>query len=206
MKCLSRIRVRIRKSARLALWLSLCTAAGFGSACLAGESNISVNYSGSGYDTNVDNLYDGFPVSLSILYGEVYEWKGTFGKGHLRKDVIGDAKITVTTEFIYSDSIVCDAGYDVPQTLVSSASVLNLPDESQLHGFSDSGWMCFNSASGHFYGYMQGAFRRGTGPFSYAAGEWATDFDGFMLWPDLGNAGFRAIKGVVSGTVRDEEP
>jgi hypothetical protein len=76
--------------------------------------------------------------------------------------------------------------------------VYTFADQSQLFGLSQNGWLCVSSATGAYYGEVYGVYNGGTGRFEGATGEWATEFDGFILHPPIG---FRSIRGTADGTL-----
>jgi len=159
---------------------------GFATVSGAWADSLFMTYTGTGYDTTVDNLNDDNPVSLSLA-----DAKGSFGA----------VRSEITAEFFYSD-VDCESGYDVGAELLFSASVTTFEKRDQLWGFSQQGWMCFNMSTGHYYGHVDGTYGGGTGRFEGASGEWSTDFDGQSLEPPtLNRIGFRTISGVTHGNV-----
>ncbi|MCU0989929.1 MAG: hypothetical protein MUE63_10175 [Xanthomonadales bacterium] len=152
----------------------------------AGTEPIAVNFAGSNYDTAVDNLDDGLPLSLSYTQA-----KGSFGAKQL----------DISAEFYPSD-VDCQTGYSIEVGMLYSASVTTFADHSQIFGFSDSGWMCVHPTTGHYYGEVYGVYGGGTGRFEGASGEWVTTFEGYNLEPPgLEPVGFRTIVGTVNGTI-----
>ena len=160
----------------------------FATVSVAWGAPISLRYVGTGYDTTVDNLDDGFPVNISIA-----DAKGSFGA----------SKLEITGEWMPGNfvGIECEADY-FELVLLFSASVPTFENQSQLFAFSNHGWMCVNQTTGHYYGQAFGAYIGGTGQFVGATGEWTTDFSGFFLEPPaLKTIGFRSMEGVVKGKV-----
>ena len=146
----------------------------------AGDGTILIRYAGSGWDTGIQGFVD--KVSLTTTTAQ-----GTFG----------NSTLTITTEWLPEASVSCPAGYPLKYTLVYSASVVTVADQSQLFGISQSGWICANNA-GVYYGQVSGTYTGGTGRFRNVTGEYVSKFDGAYLEP---NVSFRSIQGTVEGTV-----
>lgn len=161
----------------------LCLGVFFASVSSAGETPISIRYAGSGWDTHVDGFVpDGQNVSLTTGTAQ-----GTFG----------NSTITITTEWVPDDSVTCPAAFPIKYALIYSASILTFPEQSQLFGIAQSGWICANNA-GVYYGEVTGAYVGGTGRFQDATGDFVSKFDGAYLEPNLD---FRSIRGTAEGTV-----
>ncbi len=159
----------------------------FAAVNVAWGAPISLRYTGTGWDTTVDNFDDGFPVTISIA-----DAKGSHGA----------SKVEITGEWMVGDfeGVDCE-DYD-EFVLVFSASVATFVNQSQLFAFSDLGWMCLNTVSGHYYGKVFGIYNGGSGRFEGATGQWMTDYSGFFLEPPtLKTIGFRSITGSVKGNV-----
>jgi len=75
--------------------------------------------------------------------------------------------------------------------------VLTFPDQSQLFGISQAGWICATETA-QYYGEVTGAYVGGTGRFQAATGDYVSKFDGQYLEQ---NVDFRSIRGTVEGTV-----
>ena len=146
----------------------------------AGEKVITARYAGVGYDTSVDTNRDGFFVGLTLA-----DWQGTFGQ----------AKVAITSEW-YVFPRQCRDGYDLPAALVKSSSLITVPDQSQLFGFSTDGWLCLSTTTGAYYGEVYGAYIGGTGRFEGASGTFITRFEGQNLDPTVG---FRSIRATLDG-------
>jgi len=160
----------------------LCVGLLASSLSVAGEKPVSLKYAGSGWDTHVDGVVaDGHNVSLSTGSAQ-----GTFGH----------STITITAEFTPAD-IACPADYPREYALVYSATVLTFPDQSQLFGIAQTGWICATS-EGVYFGEVSGAYVGGTGRFQTATGDFVSKFDGAYLEPTLN---FRSIRGTVEGSV-----
>jgi len=161
----------------------LCLGVLFAPVSSAGETPISLRYAGSGWDTHVDGFVpDGANVSLTTGTA-----KGTFG----------NSTITITTEFRLENAVTCPDGFPLKYALVYSAANLTFPDQSQLFGIAQSGWICATN-EGQYYGEVSGAYVGGTGRFQRATGDFVSKFDGQYLEPNLS---FRSIQGTVEGTV-----
>lgn len=147
---------------------------------------VSITFSGTGYDTTVDNLNDGLAVNVSIA-----EARGSFGA----------SRAEISAEFFPNDAD-CDAGYEMELGILFSASIITFQNHDQLFGVSNDGWMCVDMDAGHYYGQATGQYIGGTGRFEGATGEWVTDFDGQRMEPPgLTPIGFRSISGTVNGEV-----
>jgi hypothetical protein len=182
----------VLKGALVALALSLASTGA------AWAAPIHVTWTGSGWDTHVDNLEDGWPVNLISAMAT-----GSFGA----------KRAEIATEFYVADpedfDITCKPGYDMFFGIVLSTSVVTFEAHDQLFAFSNSGWMCLSTAmelNGHFYGEAYGVYGGGTGRFNGATGEWMTTFEGNNLeMPEavsgLIPVGFRAISGEIKGHV-----
>jgi hypothetical protein len=154
------------------------------SATIAGEKPISLRYAGTGWDTQAGGVYpDNRPVSLTLGNAQ-----GTFG----------NSTIAITAEFRDEATVVCPAGYNTKVAVVYSTAVLTFPDQSQLFGFAQTGWLCGNEATRHYFGEVSGAYVGGTGRFESATGDWVSKFEGAYLEPSLS---FRSITGTITGTV-----
>jgi hypothetical protein len=161
----------------------VCLAVLFAPVINAGETPISSRYAGTGWDTHVDGFVpDGNNVSLTT---------GT-GKGTL-----GNFTIAITTEFRLADTVACPDGFPLKYALVYSAVVSTFPDQSQLFGIAESGWICA-TGEGQYYGEVSGVYVGGTGRFREATGDYVSKFNGQFLEPNLS---FRSIEGDVEGTV-----
>ncbi len=161
----------------------LCLGVLFSPVSIAGEGRVSFVYAGSGWDTGIQ----GFLTNISLTTGTA---QGTFG----------NSTITITTEWrpaIAADSVTCKAGYPLTFALVYSATVLTMPDQSQLFGIAQSGWICATEG-GQYYGQVSGIYAGGAGRFQNATGDFVSKFDGAYLEPNLN---FRSIRGSVEGTV-----
>jgi hypothetical protein len=171
------------KFAVLASSAAVCLGVLFSPVSSAGETPISLRYAGSGWDTHVDGyVQDRHNVSLTTGTAQ-----GTFG----------NSTITITTEFTPTDAVTCPVGFPLKYALVYSAAVLTFPDQSQLFGISQTGWICATEG-GQYYGEVSGAYVGGTGRFQTATGDFVSKFDGQYLEPNLD---FRTIRGTVEGTV-----
>lgn len=168
------------KFAMLAATFVACAGLLVAPAASAGDKVIKARYAGVGYDTAVDTNGDGFPVGLTLA-----DWQGTFGQ----------SKVAITSEW-YVFPRQCREGFDVPLALVSSASLITVPDQSQLFGFSTDGWICLSTSTGAYYGEVYGAYIGGTGRFEGASGTFITKFDGQNLDPTIG---FRSIRATLDG-------
>lgn len=161
----------------------LCLGILFAAGSSAGETSISIRYAGSGWDTHVDGFVpDGSNVSLTTGTAQ-----GTFG----------NSTITITTEWVTDATVSCPAGFPLKYALVYSASVLTFPEQSQLFGIAQSGWICATN-EGVYYGEVTGAYVGGTGRFEAATGDYVSKFDGAYLEPNLS---FRSIRGTAEGTL-----
>ena len=160
---------------------------------------IHAQWSGSGWDTHIDNLDDEYPINISTA-----EATGSFGI----------SRVEISAEFLAedpndpddTDGIVCDEGYDLLLGFVYSAQVLTFNNHDQLFGASDTGWICINETTGKYYGMGYGAYVDGTGRFSGSNGTWETTFEGMNLeMPEevtgLKPVGFRSITGKLTGNV-----
>lgn len=159
----------------------------FSTLSLAWGAQVKLSYTGTGWDTTVDNFDDGYPVTMSI--GQA-------------KGSLGASRVEITGEWMPWDieEVTCE-GQELEFKLLFSASVGTFQNQSQLYGFSDVGWMCVDQETGHYYGMVFGIYQGGAGKFVGATGEWVTDFDGFFLEPPTLPAviGFRTITGNVKG-------
>ena len=161
----------------------LCLGVAFTPVSTAGETPISIRYAGSGWDTHVTGFVpDGNNVSLTMGTAQ-----GTFG----------NSTITITTEWVPNQAVTCPAAFPIKYSLVYSASVLTFPEQSQLFGIAQSGWICANN-EGVYYGEVTGAYVGGTGRFEAATGDYVSKFDGAYLEPNLN---FRSIRGTAEGMV-----
>jgi len=158
-------------------------------AVLAGKSTpVSISYAGYGFNTSEQiGPIDDQPVSISIAQGI-----GTFG----------NSSLAVTVEFVYNgDATYCPsaeyAGYDVVDSNYFG-TVLTLPDQSQLFGLFNTGWLCVHLGNFNYVGEASGIYVGGKGRFAQAGGTWETRFEGQDL--DM-SVGFRSINGVISGEV-----
>jgi hypothetical protein len=159
----------------------------FSTVSLAWAEQVHLKYTGTGWDTTVDNFDDGYPVTMSI--GEA-------------KGSPGASRVEITGEWMPWDiaEVTCE-GDEVEFKLVFSASVGTFQNRGQLFGFSDFGWMCVDQVTGHYYGIVWGIYQGGAGKFAGATGEWVSDFDGYFLEPPTLPAviGFRSMTGNVKG-------
>ena len=161
----------------------LCLGVLFSPVSSAGETPISLRYAGSGWDTHADGYNpDGNNVSLTTGTAQ-----GTFG----------NSTITITTEWVINPTVTCPAAYPLKYSLVYSASVLTFPEQSQLFGIAESGWICA-TIEGVYYGEVTGTYVGGTGRFEAATGDYVSKFDGAYLEP---NVSFRSIRGTAEGTL-----
>lgn len=167
---------------KILLALIACGAVVLGPAAAAGDRAVSAKFAGSGFDTVVDPNQDGFPVQLTQA-----RMQGTFGTSAL----------AITTEWLIQPRR-CPAGFDLPLAIVNSSLVITAPDQSQVFGFSQSGWMCVNTTTGAYLGEMFGIYNGGVGRYAGATGEWTAKFDGATLDPSIG---FRSITGTVRGNI-----
>jgi hypothetical protein len=159
---------------------------------------VHITWTGTGWDTHVDNLDDTLPINLITASAT-----GSFGADHAE----------VSTEFYPADpddyDITCSAGHDTFVGVLISTSVMTFEKQDQLFGFSEDGWMCLSTdpeMKGHFYGEVHGWYGGGTGRFAHAEGDWMTSFEGYNLeMPEsvsgLTPIGFRAITGEITGNV-----
>ena len=157
---------------------------------------IHVEWSGSGWDTHIDNFSDGYPVNITVA-----DANGSFGV----------TRIEISCEFTAYDpqdveGVECEEGYDVLLGVLYSAHVGTYANLDQLYGASNEGWMCVNMTTGHYYGDIHGGFAGGTGRFLGASGWWQTTFEGQNLeLPEsvtgLEPVGFRSITGKMKGEV-----
>lgn len=190
----------VLKGASVALALTLASAG----AALAAP--IHVTWTGTGWDTHVDNLGDDLPINMISAMAT-----GSFGA----------KRADISTEFCPTDpaglcptdpaifDVTCEQGYDLFVGILLSTSVLTFEAHDQLFAFSNSGWMCVSEdpeMKGHFYGVAYGIYGGGTGRFTNATGEWETTFEGNNLHlPEdvtgLAHAGFRSISGKIKGHV-----
>lgn len=155
-----------------------------------------VQWSGSGWDTHIDNLDDELPVNITIA-----EATGSFGV----------TRIEVSCEFTPYDladieDVECEDGYDLLLGVVYSAHVSTFKNLDQLYGVATDGWMCLSRTTGHYYGEIYGGYAGGTGRFLGAEGWWETTFEGQNLeGPEdvtgLQPVGFRSISGKMHGQV-----
>lgn len=162
----------------------------------AWSAPVHIQWAGSGWDTHIDNLGDGFPLDITVAQAT-----GSFGA----------SRIEVSAEFNPYDledieGIECAEGYDVLFGILYSANVATFQANDQLYGVSDSGWMCLSRETGHYYGEVYGIYVGGTGRFLGADGWWATTFEGQNLeGPEaitgLAPIGFRSISGKMHGQV-----
>ncbi len=159
----------------------------FSTVSFAWAAKVNLKYTGTGWETTVDNFDDGYPVTISTA-----EAKGS----------LGASRVEITGEWMPWDvpEVVC-GGEELEFKLVFSASVATFTNFSQLFAFSDVGWMCVDEDTGHYYGMVYGIYQGGAGKFVGATGEWVSDFDGFFLEPPTIPAviGFRTITGNVKG-------
>jgi hypothetical protein len=164
---------------------------------MAGGTTISIKYAGTGIDTALERVPDGFLISVDDARG-----KGTFG----------DSTIAITAEFAPM-GLSCEEGPQRPSgdydkfALIYSAAVITFPDLSQLLGVSDpmqgdpdlnEGWLCLDDESGVYFGQVDGLYVGGTGRFEGATGIFSSPFGGQFLDPLVG---FRSITGSVQATV-----
>ena len=173
---------------RMAVWSPLATLGLlFAMISVAWGAQVNLRYTGTGWDTTIDNFDDGYPVTISTA-----DAKGS----------LGASGVEITGEWMPWDvaEVTCE-GEEVEFKLVFSASVATFENHSQLYAFSDVGWMCVDQDTGHYYGMVFGVYQGGAGKFVGATGEWVTDFDGFFLEPPTLPAviGFRTITGNVKG-------
>jgi hypothetical protein len=165
----------------------------------AWASPVHITWTGTGWDTHVDNFGDTLPINLITASAT-----GSFGADHAE----------VATEFYPADpkdyGVTCAAGHDMFVGIVLSTSVMTFENHDQLFAFSNDGWMCLSTdpgMKGHFYGkVVDGWYQGGTGRFANAAGDWMTTFEGYNLeLPEsvtgLATIGFRSISGEISGNV-----
>ena len=155
-----------------------------------------VHWSGSGWDTHINNLSDEYPLNISVA-----EATGSFGV----------TRLEVSCEFTADDlediaGVECEDGYDTLLGVVYSAHVSTFKNLDQLYGVANEGWMCLSHATGHYYGNIHGGFYDGTGRFLGADGWWETSFEGQNLEPPeivtgLKPIGFRSIAGEMHGEV-----
>ena len=182
----------VLQGATVALALSLASAGA------AWAAPIHLTWTGTGWDTHVDNLDDNLPINMISAMAT-----GSFGA----------KRVEVSTEFYPADpddfGVTCLPGYDMFVGILLSTSAVTFQDHDQLFAFSDQGWMCLSvdpEMKGHFYGVAYGIYGGGTGRFTGATGEWETTFDGYNLHlPEavtgLAHAGFRSISGEINGHV-----
>jgi len=186
-------RKTVLQGATVALSLLL---AGTGAAWAA---PVHITWTGTGWDTHVDNFDDTLPVNLITASAT-----GSFGADHAQ----------VATEFYPADpddyDVTCSEGHDMFVGIVLSTSVMTFENHDQLFAFSQDGWMCLSTdpdMKGHFYGrVIEGWYDGGTGRFANAEGDWMTTFEGYNLeMPEsvtgLVPIGFRAISGEITGNV-----
>jgi hypothetical protein len=174
---------RKTKSFLFASTIVACLGVLFAPISRAGETPISIRYAGSGWDTHVDGFVpDGSNVSLTTGTAQ-----GTFG----------NSTITITTEWVTDDTVTCPAAYPLKYSLIYSASILTFPEQSQLFGIAQSGWICATN-EGVYYGEVTGAYVGGTGRFENVTGDYVSKFDGAYLEPNLS---FRSIRGTAEGRV-----
>jgi hypothetical protein len=147
-----------------------------------GERQVSLTFAGSGYNTVVDPNQDGFPVQLTRA-----RMKGSFGA----------ADLAITTEWIIYPR-ECPSAYDLPLAIVNSALVITVPDQSQVYGFSQVGWMCVNTTTGVSVGEMSGIYSGGTGRHVNATGDRGVNFEAATLDPAIG---FLSIRGSGKPTI-----
>ena len=155
-----------------------------------------IQWSGSGWDTSLDNFDDGYPVNITVA-----EARGSFGV----------SRIEVSCEFSADDlgdieGVECAEGYGTLLGVLYSAHVSTFENLDQLYGASNEGWMCVNMTTGHYYGEIHGGYAGGTGRFAQAEGWWSTTFEGQNLeLPEavtgLEPVGFRSISGKMHGEV-----
>ncbi len=154
---------------------------------VAWGAQVKLSYTGSGWETAVDNFDDGYPVTISI--GDA-------------KGSLGASRVEITGQWMAWDiaEVTCE-GQELEFKLVFSASVATFENRGQLFGFSDVGWMCVDEATGHYYGVVWGIYQGGAGKFVGATGEFMSDFDGYFLVPPTlpEVIGFRSITGNVKG-------
>lgn len=154
---------------------------------MAWGEKVNFTYAGTGWDTTVDSNDDGFPVNISSANA---------------KGSLGASRVEIRGEWMLWDVayVACEVG-ELEFKLIFSTSVATFQNQSQLFAYSNMGWMCVDTTTGHYYGKVFGIYGGGAGKFVGASGEWQTDFDGFFLEPpDLPAAiGFRSITGIVKG-------
>lgn len=158
----------------------------------ANEVPIYIEYTGSGFDIPVfDYTADPFPANL--VQGSA---KGSFGPSH--------TVIMSKFEYIEDDTATCDPGYWHFHILYASA-VTSFKDGSQLFAVifpGDMSDMCLNPVNGDFSGVAKGMFIGGVGRFEGAGGTFDSPFEGQNLTDtQLGQLGFRSMKGSIEGTV-----
>jgi hypothetical protein len=153
-----------------------------------GGLSVNVKYAGTGYDTTVEWVEDGFPVNLTHARG-----KGTFG----------NSTIAITAEFVYDESVIehCPAGYVLPFAVVPGhlwATVITASDHSQVYGLFDEGWICLTEDQLDWVGETSGFYFGGSGRYECATGNWVSHFQGTNLDASVG---FRSITGDFQGTL-----
>lgn len=159
---------------------------------MAWEKDVKFTWAGTGWDTHIDNGLDTLETNISIA-----EAKGSFGA----------KRIEVSCEFSPpggedTEGIECDTGYDMLLGVLYTAHATTFEKLDQLYAASDTGWMCLNTDTGHYYGEVHGEYIGGTGRFSGVTGEWMTTFAGQRLEPaSLLQVGFRSIYGEATGRI-----
>lgn len=154
------------------------------------DLNVNVKFAGTGYNTTVELVEDGFPVNLTQARG-----KGTFG----------NSTIAITAEFEQDESVLenCPEGYVVPVAIVSIpeqfwAMTITASDHSQVYGFFNEGWMCLTEDWEDWVGETYGVFLGGSGRYECASGDWVAHFQGKNLDSSIG---FRSITGDMQGSL-----
>lgn len=156
----------------------------------AWDKDVRFSWAGTGWDTHIDNGADGIETNISIA-----EVKGSFGAKRLE----------VSCEFSPpggedTEDIECDPGYDMLLGVLYTAHTTTFEKLDQLYAASDTGWMCMNTETGHYYGEVYGEYIGGTGRFEGVTGDWMTTFAGQRLEPAiLEQVGFRSIYGEAVG-------
>ena len=115
----------------------------------------------------------------------------------------------IVTEWVEDDAETCVGdyeGYDY-YSLFHAAMIVTFSNNDQLFSAGAdwldgaSGWMCLNTATGHFVGEAGGEFSGGTGRFAGASGSFLSPFSGYNLaYFGLGY-GVGPITGTIEGTV-----
>jgi len=181
---------RVGRIISVLLGVVLCVGVLMAPVAGAAEKPFKMSYAGVGYDSTVDTNGDTLPVTYTDATAQ-----GSFGAA--------EGAITAEFSLVAPAGVSCRAGYEVLLGLHQSATVLTFKDQSQLFGWSQNGWICIDSDTGHYYGQVTGAYIGGAGRFAKATGSFVSDFDGYNLdMPTIGGIGFRSIRGSVDGKVK----